>query len=78
MMKVLQSKPFKQHKEDDKQLFIIVFYSIMQSKKKKIKLPKGGRVQSVLGNIGNGVMELTLEQVLVMAQWSSHWNKQWR
>jgi hypothetical protein len=50
----------------------------MQSKRIFFKLPKGDRVQSVLGDIGNGVMELTLEQVLVMAQWSSHWNKQWQ
>jgi hypothetical protein len=40
----------------------------MQSNFFVFKLPKGGRVQSVLGDIGNGVMELTLEQVMAMTQ----------
>jgi hypothetical protein len=42
----------------------------MQNKRKLKKLTKGGRVQSVHGNIGNGddAMKLTLEQAMAMAQ----------
>jgi hypothetical protein len=43
---------------------------------KFLKLTKEGRVQNVHGDTGdgNGAIELTLEQAMAMAQWSSHWN----
>lgn len=51
----------------------------MQSKRKLKKLTKEGRVQSVPKDIqdGDGAMELMLEQAMMMAQWSSHWNERW-
>jgi hypothetical protein len=43
---------------------------------KFLKLTKEGRVQNVHGDTGdgNGAIELTLEQAMAMAQWSSQWN----
>jgi hypothetical protein len=55
-----------QHKEenDNEQLLDVVFCNVIMQKKLKIKkLTKGGRVQNVprdIGN-GNGAMELMLE-----------------
>jgi hypothetical protein len=42
------------------------FYSTMQSKRKFKKLTKGGRVQSIPGNIGNGRGIMVLEMELCM------------
>jgi hypothetical protein len=38
---------------------------------------KGGRVQIAPRDIGDGTMELMLQQAMTMAHWSSHWNEQW-
>jgi len=54
-----------QHEEEDNDK---QFYSTIQSSKKKQKLTKEGRVQSIPGNIGNGdgTMKLTLESAMAL------------